>query len=112
MKGGCSRCRVPRKICQRWQARVDGGWEEVAGRECQYDGRLAAAVVTMMMDGRPEGREVAVQWMVDASVMPNKPGEVFEWFRKAAWWSDIGIVSRMVRVFYMLAEKNKRVGKV
>ena len=48
-----------------------------------------------------------------AGVMPTKQGEVFEWFRQAAWWPDMGMeVARMARVFYMLTEKNKRVGKV
>ena len=112
-QGGCSRCGVPRMMCQRWQARTGGGWEEVVGRGCQYDGRLAVAVITMMMDGSPEGRAVADAWMGRAGVMPTKQGEVFEWFREAAWWPDMGMeVARMVRVFYMLTEKNKRVGKV
>jgi hypothetical protein len=108
---GCPRCGVPRTVCQRWQARPGGsGWEGVAGRACQYEGRLTAAVITMLMDGCHEGWAVAEEWMSRAGVAPTKQDEVFEWFRGPAWWADPAMeVSRMVRVFHMLAGKNGRV---
>jgi hypothetical protein len=108
---GCPRCGVPRTVCQRWQARPGGsGWEGVAGRACQYEGRLTAAVITMLMDGCHEGWAVAEEWMSRAGVAPTKQDEVFEWFRGPAWWADTAMeVSRMVRVFHMLAGKNGRV---
>jgi hypothetical protein len=110
-RDGCARCGMPRMICQRWQARPGGsGWEEVAGEACQYKTRLAAAVMTMLMDGCPEGWDIAKEWMTRAGVRLNKEAEVFEWFREAAWWADAAMeVSRMVRVFHMLAGKNRRV---
>ena len=47
--------------------------------------------------------------MSRAGVAPTKQDEVFEWFRGPAWWADIEVeVSQMVRVFHMLAEKNRR----
>jgi hypothetical protein len=108
---GCPRCGVPRTVCQRWQAQPGGsGWEGVAGRACQYEGLLTAAVITMLMDGCHEGWAVAEEWMSRAGVAPTKQDEVFEWFRGPAWWADTAMeVSRMVRVFHMLAGKNGRV---
>lgn len=107
-RDGCPRCGVPRTICQRWQARPGGsGWEEVGERSCQYETRLTAAVITMLMDGCPEGWAVAEEWMARAGVAAAKQEEVFEWFRGPAWWADMAMeVSRMVRVFHMLAGKN------
>jgi hypothetical protein len=108
-RDGCPRCGVPRTICQRWQARPGGGggWEEIAEQACQYEKKLTVAVITMLMDGCPEGWAVAEAWMTHAGVVPTKRDEVFEWFREAAWWADMAMeVSRMVRVFHMLAEKN------
>jgi hypothetical protein len=110
-RDGCERCGMPRTICQRWQARPGGGgWEEVAEEVCQYEKRLTAAVITMLMDGCPEGWAVAKEWMTRAGVRPTKKAEVFEWFREAAWWADTAMeVCRMARVFHMLAEKNRKV---
>jgi hypothetical protein len=110
-RDGCAQCGMPRTICRRWQARPGGGgWEEVAEEVCQYEKRLTAAVITMLMDGCPEGWAVAKEWMTRAGVRPTKKAEVFEWFREAAWWADTAMeVSRMVRVFHMLAEKNGKV---
>jgi hypothetical protein len=108
---GCPQGGVPQTICHRWQTRPGGsGWEEAAGQACQYEGRLTAAVITMLMDGCHEGWAVAEEWMSRAGVMPTKRDEVFEWFRGAAWWPDIEMeVARIVRVFHMLAEKNSKV---
>jgi hypothetical protein len=110
-RDGCARCGVPRTICQRWQARPGGdGWEEVAGGACQYEKRLAAAVTTMLMDGCPDGWDIAKEWMIRAGVRLNKQDEVYEWFRGPAWWADMAMeVSRMAHVFHMLAGKNRRV---
>jgi hypothetical protein len=107
---GCPQCGVPQTICHRWQTRPGGsGWEEAAGQACQYEGRLTAAVITMLMDGCHEGWAVAEEWMSRAGVMPTKRDEVFEWFRGAVWWPDIEMeVARIVRVFHMLAEKNRK----
>lgn len=113
-RDGCERCGVPRTICQRWQARPGGsGWEEVAEAACQYETKLTAAVITMLMDGCPEGWAVAQEWMTRAGVRPHKAVEVFEWFREATWWADVAMeVSRMVRVFHMLAGKNSTVARI
>jgi hypothetical protein len=107
---GCPQCGVPQTICHRWQTRPGGsGWEEAAGQACQYEGRLTAAVITMLMDGCHEGWAVAEEWMSRAGVMPTKRDEVFEWFRGAAWWPGMEMeVARIVRVFHMLAEKNSK----
>ena len=43
-------------------------------------------------------------------LMQNKPTEVFEWFREKTWWEGIE-VARIVRVFYMLVNKNRGVGQ-
>jgi hypothetical protein len=105
---GCARCGVPRTICQRWQTRPGGdSWEEVAGKACQYEKRLAAAVMTMLMDGCPEGWDIAEEWMTRDGVRLNKQDEVYKWFRAPTRWHME--VSRMVHVFHMLAGKNRRV---
>lgn len=110
--GGCSLCGIPRAICQRWQAKANGGWEEVPGQPCQYKWKLVPAVITMMMDGSGEGWSVVRSWMDQAGVMPNRPVEVFEWFREGIWWEGIEVeVARIVRVFYMLVNKNRGIGK-
>jgi hypothetical protein len=48
--------------------------------------------------------------------LPWQPDDVFEWFCKwfcrGEWWEDAGVEApRIVQVFYILAEKNKRVRK-
>jgi hypothetical protein len=108
---GCPRCGVPRTICQRWRMRPGGGgWEERTEEACQYGKRLTAAVITMLMDGCPEGWAVTKEWMTRAGVRLNKQDEVYEWFRGPAWWADTGMeVSQIVRVFHMLAGKNGKV---
>jgi hypothetical protein len=114
-EGGCRWCGVPRAICQRWQARPGGSWEEVAGQACQYRGTLTAAVMTMMKEGYGchEGRAVATEWMRRDGVELQPRDEVFGWFRGARVWEGIGMqVARMVWVFNMLVNKNRGVGKV
>jgi hypothetical protein len=70
---------------------------------------LAAAVMTMLMDGHPEGWDIAISWMIDAGVVPDNNDDVYEWFRGPTWWpSTVMEVSRMVRVFHVLAAKNKK----
>jgi hypothetical protein len=111
-KGGCSWCGVPRAICQRWQGKTDGKWAEVPGQQCQYMWMLVAAVITMIMDGSPEGYAVVGDWMDLAGVTRASEVEVFEWFRQAIWWEEMGMeVARIVRVFHMLVNKNSGVGK-
>jgi hypothetical protein len=108
---GCGRCGMPRMICRRWRARPGGGgWEEVAEEACQYEKRLTAAVITMLMDGCHEGWVTAEEWMADAKVRVSNESEVLEWFREAVWWVDMAMeVSRMVCVFHMLAEENGKI---
>jgi hypothetical protein len=109
-KGGCSRCGVPRAICQRWQVKADGKWVQVPEQQCQY--MLVAAVVTMIIDGSPEGYAVVGNWMDSAGVMRSSQVEAFEWFRQAIWWEETGLeVARIVRVFHMLVNKNSGVGR-
>jgi hypothetical protein len=111
-RGGCLWCGVPRAICQRWQVKADGDWEEVPGQQCQYMEMLVPAVVTMLMDGCNEGWEVMRSWMDRDGVMQTKQAEVFEWFRQERWWDDMEVeVARIVRVFYMLVNKNRGVGR-
>jgi hypothetical protein len=113
--GGCRWCGVPRVICQRWQARPGGSWEEVAGQACQYRGTLTAAVMTMMKEGYGcvEGRAVATEWMRRDGVELQPRDEVFGCFRGARVWEGIGLqVARMVWVFNMLVNKNRGVGKM
>jgi hypothetical protein len=114
-EGGCRWCGVPRAICQRWQARPGGSWEEVAGQACQYRGTLTAAVMTMMKEGYGcvEGRAVATEWMRRDGVELQPRDEVFAWFRGARVWEGIGMqVARMVWVFNMLVNKNRGFGKM
>ena len=109
-RGGCSRCGVPRAICQGWQVKADGDWEEVPGQQCQYTGMLIPAVVTMLMDGSNEGWAVVESWMDRDGVIGTKPAEAFEWFRQGRWWDDMEVeAAQIVRVFYMLVNKNKGV---
>jgi transcription elongation factor Elf1 len=111
-EGGCSWCGVPRAICQRWQVKADGKWAQVPGQQCQYMWMLVAAVITMMMDGAPEGCAVVGSWMDVAGVTRTSQVDVFEWFRQATWWEEMGVeVARIVRVFHMLVNKNSGVGK-
>jgi hypothetical protein len=103
---GCSQCGIPRTVCQRWHVPADGGWEAVPGQPCQYAGVLIPAVITMMMDGFPEGWAVVGSWMDRAGVVRTSPTEVFEWFRQEILWEGIR-VARIVRVFHMLVNKNR-----
>ena len=64
----------------------------------------------MLMDGCPDGWDIAKEWMTRAGVRLNKQDEVYEWFRGPAWWADMAMeVSRMAHVFHMLAGKNSDV---
>lgn len=83
------------------------------GQPCLYAGVLIPAVITMMMDGSPEGWAVVGSGMDCAGVMRTSPTEVFEWLRQAVWWDDMGMdVARIVRVFHILVNKNRGVGEV
>jgi hypothetical protein len=108
---GCSWCGIPRAVCQRWHVHADRSWEEVPGQQCQYQGMLIPAVITMLMDGCNEGWAVAGNWMDREGVEWTSQTEVFEWFREGILWENIR-VARIVRVFYMLVNKNRGVGKV
>jgi len=107
---GCSWCGIPRAVCQRWHVQADGSWEEVPGQQCQYRGMFIPAVITMLMDGCNEGWTVAGNWMDREGVVRTSPTEVFEWFRQEILWEDIR-VARIARVFYMLVNKNRGVGR-
>jgi len=109
-RGSCPWCGVPRPICQQWHVSTDGRGEEEPGQRCQYIGMLAPAVITMLMDGCNEGWAVFGSWMDRDGVMWTKQAEVFEWFRQGIWWEGIE-VAQIVRVFYMLVNKNRGVGK-
>jgi hypothetical protein len=106
----CSWCGVPRAVCQRRHVEADGSWEEVPGQQCQYQGMLIPAVITMLMDGCNEGWAVAGSWMDREGVTQSSQTEVFEWFRQEILWEGIK-VARIVRVFHMLVNKNRGVGK-
>jgi len=111
-KGGCSSCGVPRAICERWQVKADGVWEEVPGQQCQYMLILVPAVITMMVDGSNEGWAVVGSWMDRAGVMRTSQVEVFEWFRRAIWWEELEVeVAQITRVFHMLVNKNRGLGR-
>lgn len=109
-QGCCSHCGIPRAICQRWQSEEDGDWEELQGQRCQYIGKLIPAVITMIVDGCDEGWAVVGNWMDRDEVMQTKQIEAFEWFRENTWWEGME-VARILRVFYMLVNKNRGVGK-
>jgi hypothetical protein len=107
-RGGCPWCGIPRAICGQWSDRHEGDEE---GSRCQYMDRLVPAVVTMLMDGCPEGWAVFGSWLDRDGVGRNQHREVFEWMRQEAWWEGIQ-VAHIVRVFHMLVNKNRGVGNV
>jgi hypothetical protein len=75
--------------------------ELVAGRACQCQGMLTAAVMAMMKEGYGclEGRSVVMEWLC-RDVMSMKRDKVLEWFCGAREWEDIGMeVARMMWVF-------------
>jgi hypothetical protein len=109
-RDGCSWCSIPRAVCQRWHIQAGGSWTHMAGQPCQYQGILIPAVITMLVDGCPEGWAVAGNWMSRDGVMQTSPIEAFEWFRQEILWEGIR-VARIVRVFHMLVNKNRGVGK-
>jgi hypothetical protein len=108
-RDGCRWCGVPRAICRQWQVSTDGR-EEEPGQRCQYIGILVPAVITMLMDGCSEGWVVFGSWMDRGGVMWTNQAEVFEWFRQGIWWERIE-VAQIVRVFHMLVNKNRGIGK-
>ena len=72
---------------------------------------MIPAVIAMMVDGWHKGT-VVKDWMGRSDALPWMPDEVFEWFRKGKWWPDMGVEApRIVQVFYILAGRNKSVGK-
>ncbi len=108
-RDGCSSCGVPRAICRRWQVKAGRGWER---QQCQYVDMLIPAVVAMLADGSGEGGAVVGVWMDRDGVNRANPAEVFAWYQRERWWADIGMeVARIVRVFHLLVNKNKGVGK-
>jgi hypothetical protein len=109
-RDGCPWCGIPRAICQRWHVQAGGGWEQVPEQQCQYRGMLIPAVIAMLMGGCNEGWAVAVSWMDREGVTLAKEADVFEWFREGIWWENIE-VARIVRVFHMLVNKNRGVGR-
>jgi hypothetical protein len=101
-RDSCSSCGVPRTLCQQWQVKSGVVVEE---QQCQY--KLAAAFMTMIVDGSMEGKAVTGCWMDRDGVNRTKEAEVWEWYGQETWWNDIGMeVTQMVRVFNMLVNKN------
>lgn len=109
-RGGCPWCGVPRAICQQWHVSTGRGGEEEPGQRCQYIGILVPAVITMLIDGCDEGWAVFGSWIDRDGVIRTKQAEVFEWFRQEFSWEGIK-VAQIVRVFYMLVNKNRGVGR-
>jgi hypothetical protein len=109
-RGSCPWCGVPRAICQRWHVRTEVGGEEEPGQRCQYFRMLVPAVMTMLMDGCNEGWLVFGSWIERDGVLWTQQAEVYEWFRQGIWWEGVE-VARIVRVFYMLVNKNRGVGR-
>jgi hypothetical protein len=71
---------------------------------------LVPAVMTMLMDGCNEGWAVFENWIERDGVVWTKQAEVYEWFRQGIWWEGVE-VTQVVRVFYMLVNKNRGVGR-
>jgi hypothetical protein len=66
--------------------------------------------MTMLMDGCNEGWLVFGSWIERDGVLWTQQAEVYEWFRQGIWWEGVQ-VARIVRVFYMLVNKNRGVGR-
>jgi hypothetical protein len=66
--------------------------------------------MTMLMDGCNEGWAVFGNWIERDGVVWTKQAEVYEWFRHGVWWEGVE-VAQVVRVFYMLVNKNRGVGR-
>jgi hypothetical protein len=72
---------------------------------------LVPAVVTLLLDGYKEGWVVMQNWMDQDGVEWRKKNQAFEWIRGSVWWEERE-VARIVRVFYMLVNKNRGVGGI
>ena len=98
----CVWCGVPQAICERWQARAEGGlWEEVEGGQCQYIGVLVPAVVAMLIGGE-EGDEEVFRWMKDEGVEMGDRNAVGAWLGRRVEWGRIE-ATRLCQVFHYLA---------
>ena len=102
-QGGCTGCRAPRTICERWQWGAQ--WEESTGG-CQYEGVLISTMMAMAGLGRADGRRRVGEWLRRDGVEPGGPEEeVSRWFGRQIWWEGVE-VGQVVLVFMMLARIN------
>jgi hypothetical protein len=101
--GGCTGCRAPRTMCERWQ--WGARWEESAGR-CQYEGVLVSTMMAMATLGQADGRRQVGRWLRRDGVDPRgSEEEVSRWFGKQIWWEGVE-AGQVVLVFMMLARMN------
>jgi hypothetical protein len=99
----CMWCGVPQAICERWQARAEGGlWEEVDGGQCQYMGVLVPAFVAMLIGGE-EGDEAVFRWMKEEGVEIGDRNAVGAWLGRRVEWGRIE-ATRLCQVFHYLAK--------
>jgi hypothetical protein len=98
----CMWCRVPQAICEKWQARAEGGlWEQVPGGRCQYEGTLIDGFVAMLIGGA-EGDEAVFEWMTEDGIDSRDQRAVCTWLGRWVEWGRVE-VSRISKVFHYLA---------
>ncbi|KAK3983828.1 hypothetical protein QBC44DRAFT_390842, partial [Cladorrhinum sp. PSN332] len=88
---GCFDCGIPQGICERYRAKVDGGYERVRGGRCQYGRVLIESVVSMWgANGGEAGsffqermRQRGVEW--DG----KDEGELGKWMGRKVRWGGL-----------------------
>ncbi|QGA22350.1 hypothetical protein EYB26_010066 [Talaromyces marneffei] len=98
----CFTCGVPQAICQRYEARPDGGWRVIPERQCQFPDVVIPTVISIMHLNPGACAETIYAWMRDDQVDVEDADHVYAWFGQKIRWSGME-GTRLIEVFYRLS---------
>ena len=107
----CFECGVPQSICTSYRERADAGWDKIAGAPCQYEGVLAASVISIWV----AAGSLFTDW-VQEQMQREGVGQVEEklsfdaalaWMARLVWWGGMQS-NKMCWVFVRFTERFAR----
>jgi hypothetical protein len=98
----CFKCGIPQSICTSYRERADAGWEKIVGAQCQFEGVLAASIISIWVAGENLFNDWVQEQMREEGIRPVEEelqfDQVLAWMAKLVWWGGIQS-NRMCWVF-------------
>ena len=87
---GCFDCGLPQSICERFEARPDGGYTRQRGGRCQYPGVLIGSAVSMWgANGEQTGAFLRERMQQKGMDGEGGEGELVKWMGQKVRWAGI-----------------------